>query len=1564
MAKQKIVWTAMPYGRVDEGNFAGRLRISVVVSPRLTPQAANEQQLGADGFADFHNWPKTIYQAKLGLNINGTTVPLEIVSKADPGLWEQLFTKTTPVEGFVFTDMSLVNLRSYSIRNVLGFVRKHYGNLAVMAAGTHPTLLPWKDAHGGLKGMLTELGTATDKVVLDHTVFESMRPGFDRFFDDKNEELLERTIRATFEKGDRESQVTGIDGRPVPATSPLRALPADWQTPAMAGRYGAVMSQFRSADEYAFHQANRFYRRTKATPEQLRKRRPDLQNLSPPIAAPKFDFHRIVASFADYPQVLRALGLIIDCVLPEGNPIETALNSSASVNGAFGLEIEWGNTHDKDADAYPRTAFIATKERFTAQARTSDHVDGMLALDGSFDPTLFGPNRPRPDRKRSAFDVFQVDPDGAGLKTTDFLLTAQNLVGKSFKPGTHGEVTYTTGDKQPVAALRSGGLGVSRHERAVEVASTAAATALKNKAVEHSANESRKIVLFIEDAIRGYRVDVEHQGKWFSLCKREGDYTLTATQQKLPFAPDEGYVKGASTTGDGSGDHYLHEALFRWTGWSLVAQRPGRTLRAVEGGGGLQGESVEEVEDTGDSGNGLAVRYRAQRGSLPRLRFGQVYRFRARVTDLAGNSLDLEDRSIGPLEQATEPVSYLRYEPVDPPALVHKHRVSEGESLERMVIRSNYDKNPADYLETPNFKAAIQLPASADFEYVANNERHVVPPKSSQLQCEHHALFDTAFGSGSPDAIKAAYETAAREAGTLYDALPGAVIELVTPTSVKDVAQTAAVPPALPSPTEPTGERLVGGQYVLHREDSVITPYLPDGPAAGFALRGMTREDFSRIGITTPMLLGEGAEVVMGPNEELVLVVWYAKSWPDTRGLRIVLREREHVLDGGPCQETFPAGDDGRPKWDVGNRVLNIFLRKGHIARLRYASFVDKAFIDHFGLPRWGNSSGDERFIAAMALLGMHWMVTPYRSLVLVHATQQPVCTPRLQKVGAPREVGSTHTELDAAVQVHGPSTGKIEVVAHWQEWIDDLEKPAPKRMDMSARLSEITLPENGPNNIGLKNAAEAMQPPPPNNIVNPAKRAKGNRHDFGDTKFRLVRYQLEATTRFREYLPPSLFAQPALITRTGPEALESAALVGGAADFGAPVLFNVTGATPNGTIIRNTAAPDVPRIVYTVPTFKWLQDLGVGKATQSSVRLGNAVRVYLERPWFSSGDGELLGVVLFGDGQNFTSVSEDMTPYVTQWGLDPVFDSVAPKKNAKAADFTLRVTSENVALQEKAGAMVHVVGHRVQWDDTRKLWYSDIEIDSGSSYMPFVRLALVRYQPHSLAEVKISRVAMAEFAQVLPRRRAVLHIAGSVATVSVHGHVPDHGPTSFNTDSARIGISFPPVAGTVLESGRNKIELVLQTRDPAMDSDLAWNDVAVLASSLALPPGAKVETAGGVTPLRPLAPPVTVTRVPNVVTRPGTLGQPLSFETQILIPAVVTPGIEIGPVIPGFFDPAVWSATATLPATTGPARLVLREFERYYTDRTVQTDFVSEPHPRRIIEERLVYSEFFPLRD
>lgn len=1570
MATQRIVWTVLPHGRVEDGPLAGRLRVSIVASPRLTPNAAGEQVLKA--FPEWRNWPKRLATAKFGLRIGGTVVELKPIGTPDPGLWARFFHDDTPVAGFVFTDMSKVNLRSFPVRNVLGFLRAHYGALAVQSASTHPTLLPWREAHPNLKGMLSELGTETKTVHFGNRSVEVPLPGFDRFHDDDAQEGIERRL-GDYVFGPRSRlrlpvAAPGAEDQgnpPQKGTAPIRALPPDWRSPAGAGAATPIMAEFKSAAEYTMYQANRFYRRAPMTAArrtallaQDQLRRPKGLGVPASPSVPEWDFHQLVASFADHPHLLRALGLVIDCVLPKDSPIDRLIAGAGQAQGAMSIEIAWGDPHAPDVDLRPRTAWQADTARFTTRARTPDHERGLLRLAHAHDRW----NQDKP----AQFDVYQVDPDGGALKTVDFLLSAQRLVAKSLAPGKPGDVTYTTGDRQPVAALRSGGLGVSRHGRALQIAQTAAATALKNQAIEAGAASARSVVLFTEDVLRGYRVDVQPipdgtPGDWQSLCRRRGEYRLVGSGETLEFPDDEGYVKGASTTSGGSedadpDDHYLHESMFRWTGWSLVAPRPGRTLRArTDPATGVQGEAPEDVDDEAPGGNGLAVRVAPPKGSLPKLRFGIPYRMRARVVDLAGNSLAFDDRSLDEEEQATDPATYWRFEPVDPPALVQRARLSEGESLERMVVRSNWNVDPKGYLASEPFASVRALPASGDFEYTAVNERHVVPPKASQLQCEHHALFDPLFGN--PATIKQGYAIAGRDAGSLYDALPASQVELVTPASLSMVATTPGLPPRLPSPDNPTGDRLAPGQYVIHREALVDTPYLPDAASGGLALRGMPGHQLP--GISAPVVLGPNAAVVIAPNQELVLLVSFAKDWPDTRGLRIVLAERTASLADPPCAETFP--DEGLPTWDEQARVLTFFVPKGRIVRLRYASFVDKRLLDTFGLPSWATSAGGRDFVRAMAQVGCGWMVTPYRSLVFVNATQQPVCAPEFVKLSVGRGLGDQHAVLDSRLRMHGPSTGKFEIQASWKEWVDDLDKPGPELVVGRGQLGEIQLPENFDNVFSLGPIVDAQQPE-----GGSQPRARGDRHEFGDTKFRLIEYTMRATTRFREYLPEALYAQRDQVTRVGPVASGPVVQVGADDDPGAPVLAGGSGQALN-TIVPASAPPDDPHLVYTVPTFRWTASTGTGSL--DTTRLGNGLRVWLERPWFSSGSGELLGVVILGENQRFTDIPAALVPLVTQWGLDPLWDTALPKYSTRATDFPARVSVENVPLREVPGTTVRVVGHRVRWDAARRLWYCDIELDPGASYMPFVRLALVRYQPNALRDAKISKVALAEFAQVLPRRRAVFARAGAQVAVRMHGTVPQHGPMQFPIDSEYLDISFIPPFGTEGESGRNKAELVLQVRDPGIDSDLAWSDLQVLGSTLLPAPAPP-------TPRPPVINPgifdAAATRITRKQVVKETLGRRVDLATAVNLGNVVAerPGAAVGPVRPGaidigpvVFDPAIWNTSVTIPEVGGkPARLAIREYERYYTDRTVPEVRAGATRRRRVVEERLVYTAFFDL--
>ena len=1654
MATQQILWTALPWGReTADVPWHGQRRVSIVVSPRLTPQNSKEQRLEA--FKEWLDWPATLAGIRFALEIAGDVVPLKVVSRPalepDSALWQRLFPPTLWVAGFQFKDMSQVNLRSYPVRHVLGFVRRHYERLAVEAgSGEHPLLLPWRAADPALKSMLGELGTRTEWGAVGQRKGERLVPGFGRFHQRPERGHgpgpHERAVnKAVFNHASCIEAPIPWMGQQPDAHFRLRALPPDWEDPAHI-RSGAIqvspedrearadlMARFSGPAEYAMWQADRFYRRTVPTQEQLRMKRPSMTGGAQPLSPPEFDFHQRVASYADHPNLLRRLGLVIDCVLETDSLIDHMLDSSEQAEGTMRLQLKSEDLHDPTGDVFMATAWLATKHRFVAAARTADHVGGLLRLQGVDDGFGVDPLQLHVLRQRSPFDIYQVDPDGAALKTVNFTLTAQNLVARSLAMGADGEVTYTTGDRQPVASLRSGGLGVSRHGRAGQVGMSAAGAAAIHQAIGAQGGRPR-VTLYAEDLLRGYRVDVFDQqvGGWRSLCARQGDMKALPAgddDAELPIdlPPDEGYVKSASTTGsdEAPDDHYLHETLFRWTGWSLVASRPGRTLRdATAPGSQMQTEEVVDVEDVAPSGNGIAVRYQPVKGSLPRLRFGRAYRMRARLVDLAGNSLALDAPDVGATEQSTEWVVYGRFEPLDPPPLALRRKLSEGESLERMVLRSNFDLSTRQYADEIAGSLARHY-NSPDFEYGPTADRHMVPPKASLQTCELHSVFDAAIGSRDAVWIKAAYAIAGRENGSLMHAVPGAQIELITP-SVSGGSATVQGAGALLEPPEradPARDRFTAGQYVVHREAIVPIPYLPDPACGGVALHGVPglyRLLKGRpLKALAPGLFGavidRGMRVacVEGSKNWVLLLdmdahtddMDAAADWPeDMRSLRLELAEQEGETDAPPCGQQHTAAD--APKWDPDRGVLRMFLPKGHIVRLRYACFVHDRLLDHFGLPRWQSVPENAVRLRAEAMAGANWMITPWRELTLVHATQQPVCEPRMELVSVVRTLGAHHADLQARqVHLHGPSTGQFEIHAEWEEWIDDplnddASSPGPRRVRHQTVLQEIRLHENHANVFALQDAVDAQTRFTPvggqvlaHDVAERAA-APGNRHEFADARFRFVTYHLRATTRFREYLPPALFADASMIVRDGPPVtehhVEVRTLPGHAVhdDPGASVLRVGAGAAgvAQGLIVPASAPPAVPETVIVLPTFRWERAVPT-EDTLHSTRWGNGLRVYLERPWFSSGDGELLGVVIQGSDTEVNDGASPLAPYVTQWGSDPLWAGTRPTQVPRVADFPAGVVSDAVALMELGGGhSVVVVGHRVHFDLERKLWYCDIELNPGLAYMPFVRLALVRYQPNAIYGAKVSRVVLADFVQVLPRRKAVLQRRGLAWRLDVHGPVPERGPMRQHNppgtwESEYANISFNPGFGArEQESGRNRMELVLQTRDASLPSDLAWEDTTVLASGPAMPGTQPAQVLAESTQGEVLKP-----RSDSSVSARSRTGETWRFDRMVAQLDVATSSdaalepqgashlawdtvaealeLEI-PHLLQRWDPPIWNVSVQIPqiAQGREGRLMVREFERFYTDRTVPERGSNAKLERIVVEERLVYADVFEL--
>jgi hypothetical protein len=257
---------------------------------------------------------------------------------------------------------------------------------------------------------------------------------------------------------------------------------------------------------------------------------------------------------------------------------------------------------------------------------------------------------------------------------------------------------------------------------------------------------------------------------------------------------------------------------------------------------------------------------------------------------------------------------------------------------------------------------------------------------------------------------------------------------------------------------------------------------------------------------------------------------------------------------------------------------------------------------------------------------------------------------------------------------------------------------------------------------------------------------------------------------------------------------------------------------------VPSTARPAAPKILYVLPTFEWSRTTTPGGALVR-MRKGGAVRVYLERPWHSSGEGELLGVVL-ADPAAYPP-NDAQRAFVTHWGNDPIWatDPVADAPQpfsfpgAVTVDFSLKLDE----LAAVAGALppggdrVHVAGHAVEFDKDRKLWYCDIKIDAGASYWPFVRLALARYQPISYSGVELSRVVLADFVRLPPDRTVTVTPAGSPDHFDVRVDGLTYLSNFWNSWNSGPDIDVPRP---------DLVEVSIEERIPGTSDELGWRPV------------------------------------------------------------------------------------------------------------------------------------------
>ncbi|MFL6100303.1 MAG: hypothetical protein ACJ71T_10150 [Actinomycetales bacterium] len=1368
---QRIIVTPVPAGLQLNPET---IRVSIVISPRLS----GEDRLGP--YDEWLHW--TARRQGLGLSVTfecaGHTLTVAPdTSQLRPTRWDALFDEDTYVRPYQFDDYSESFVPSYSTRTAVGLLKSTYQEAGIQFA------LPPLD------------GDPRERTSVQRNRFRDLIGSYGVAWDAERGARLREQLR-----GLQQQQ------RGAPGTNRLSAQLAAGLDPD-----GSISTGQLQPGTASYQQAQSLV----ASEYQVFNHQPQGADVTADSLDREhvLDFHQAISSLGSYPTLQRDLGLVFDLELPLDFVAQTGTDTPGEL-AIVEVQSEWEE---------PATTSIPPTRTAYVHAQVGDvrlFAVAPLAMTRPGQPSLLG----LLDLDKRSFGVAQLDVDGA-LHRTIRHATDLSLPGGESVPPTADLFDPATA----LASLRSGGLSLFADSRALRMLDTFDRSARHNADLEQG--QPQREAFFAEDLTRGYRLDIWDSvtRDWHSLHRRDTTIHLGQQDVRIDVEDEEGWFQAAATQAapeaDGSRantDLHLHEAMARWSGWSLAAPAIGTHLtRDGDPDHALPDPDDPDPENEAVTPFTLTSESVHVKGSLPRLRFGVGYRLRLRRVDLAGNGLEPEDRECGfitpvfSMPRGEGVIPYLRYEPVVPPVLVVRDPAAisgRGSSGDRLVIRTFNTDESLDGLD-------------AD---LAASDRHIAPPGVHVETAERHGMLDDA--SGHLDSSPAMWELVKdRDAGSFAaQDVPGLVID----------GQVQQVP--------------------VDESDSVTAlPYLPDPLARAAAFRDLPGTAGTTVGRVTPSDPAAGAVAYAAvsdaqPRPGTATLVEYGgrSDWQEVRPFRLAL-----------------ADGTAAPYWDPDTRLLTVSLPKGSTHVVRMSSCCDADDLKYLGVWSWlreyvehlsragepmssafyESPAARDRLAHVLQLAGegAHPMITPPHLLTLVSAVQQPIGRPafdrltarvpvepveggptptslRIQPESSPtdstelavlsgwRQLGSTDAFLVGTLKVHGHSTAKVDLVATWTDPVDDLVAD-PTEQSFSAAVDEIPLPDLRPKVAGwtdnvLRTNGDhrpvgfyvrdedlvAMAPQGTDLGLLPEGahlyEDTAPRHRIGDTKHHVVSYTPVATSRYREYFDVlDGDGNPRDFTRTGDA---------------------VTVHVPA------SARPVAPQVRYVVPTFGWER---VGTANQlRSVRTGGGLRVYLERPWNSSGADELLGVSLTS---SWSVDREKWKGLITQWGQDPIWESASLSAFPSTSSFPDAVASEyglpldGTDPDTGAAQPVDVVGHEVHWDDVRKLYYCDLTVQTDSpTYMPFVRLALVRYQPYALLDAKLSRVVLSDFAQLTPER---------ALTVTADAFTPG---------AVRLAVSGPSPRGPVPEwlgepvaDRPTRVSVTVQRKDAGYESDLAW---------------------------------------------------------------------------------------------------------------------------------------------
>lgn len=1034
-----------------------------------------------------------------------------------------------------------------------------------------------------------------------------------------------------------------------------------------------------------------------------------------PIEFPTPDFHTRLSLLAPHPTALRLLGLVVDLWIPNAAAVARAV-------GGTPVTVRIVPTLPAGGSAQVRVYTPQTTCRVRSGLfRTISNPDAPEVGEDGFYP-LQDANR------------WQILTTDTAATTFKLMATGQTLQQHELHPSA---VNPTS---EPLPTREGRGIQLARIGNADHFrrGTLVRHPQLQNE-MEQGAYPGEHVKLYLEDLVRGMRVDVDtgtiDAASFRSLMRRSVVHHFLAADEDIAVDDVEATIARVPTASPFDGepdDLFLQETLLTWSGWGLGAPKPGEKIMPGDDRV-TDGDPVDDPQPV--AGFDFQTRVvGATPGSLPMLRFGRTYRLRARAVDAAGNGPGPEAPST---QNRSASVTWLRHEPVPAPAVLLQAPRTEGETANRLIVRTH----------------RWDVVNSTD-----TSTRHLAPPKGSQTLNEQHGSFDVPV--------------------PLSDGLIKVDTEVYAAMAAREKNHLGLIA------VDPNGEP-------YYPVPVLPVDYLPDPLALG-------------VQVFAPGLAGIELSLVQGSWAPLPRT---GLPKPDQfRTKRLVLK---------------PVGSTNPFHLKVVGDVINAYVPLGETRSVRVSCQVEGRAAD---MALWRELSDDGLMTPDLQEIigkGEHWMFTPYKAVELVHAVKQPVLAPDLAVPEAPdlvlRPAGATWVDLfgkKRTITFHRSSTDKLSIVGVWVDMVDAGPGTAPPEGKLVRVIVDDVDFAHLPPGGGGANSVDVQR----------------IRHQLGDTKHRTITYDLEATSRFAE-----AFRERVVVTAEDDVELELAPIqdddgwvTGGFVNGSVVVTADIDGTTytfreqtggvlfadytvdyflgritpigraaggttpplvgPGGSradvrvsFIRNpitrnmptnrvrnvlsSARPPAPLVEYVIPTSRWVRGLD----GESSTRTGG-LRVYLRRPWFESGFGELLGVVVATDAAVDAGFPEDIEPYVTRWGNDPVHSGPAVSRSPTLFDFPLATRNMAFVSIPQTSTVVSVAGHTVGFDESRDLWYCDIDLDVGS-YTPFIRLALVRFQPDAIAGAELSPVVIADFAQVFPRRSvSVTPVTSTSKRVTVTG--------------------------------------------------------------------------------------------------------------------------------------------------------------------------------------------------